>query len=256
MQIHGATVVTMPDGSEKTGLVRRLVDDEGWFPMTCLDPASASQIANPFGPAGYKTIWYEVVSELGRVPDTVFVPVGGGDCLTGIWRGALEWRELGLASTVPRLVGCQSSAAAPLVEAVGDGTGEIREVAELPTRALSIRHGRCSPTALEAVRDSGGGAVAISDRELLDAIKLVARCGLLPEAASATTIAAAVKMVGSGEHVGGTVVCVVTGSAAKWSDLMEELAGVEGGAAVRNEGEGRGRNRQAQRMTRLGAVHD
>ena len=225
MQIHGARVVTMADGEEKEDYVRKLVDEDGWYPLTCMDPATASHIANPYGSTGYKTIAYEVYSQLGFTPDAMFVPVGGGDCLTAIWRGANDLHALGLSTSLPQIMGCQAAAAAPLVAAVESGSSRIQAVPEGETRALSIRHGRCSPSALQAVLDSGGTAVGVTDEEILETIRIVAGYGLLPEAAAATTLAGVTKLARSGRlAAGSTAVCVMTGTAAKWPELVAELA--------------------------------
>src|SRR5205823_2795266 len=148
MRLHGAAVATMPKGP-RSAVLKQLVVEHGWYPVTSEDP---DPVANPYGAAGYKTIAYEVIAQLGDVPDSVLVPVGGGDCLFGIWRGLNELHGFGLVDRLPRLVGCQTHAAAPLRHALGRQLPGIEPLAEGESDAISIVEGRCGVYALQAIR--------------------------------------------------------------------------------------------------------
>lgn len=221
IRIHGAEVVTMPKG-DRAPLIHRLVTEHGWYPITFADPAP---VANPFGLAGYKTIGYEMIGQLGEVPDSVLVPVGGGDCLYSTWRGISELRAFGLIDRVPRMVGCQVRAAAPLVNAVERNLPAIEAVSEGESSAISILEGRCGLHALQSVRASSGTAVAVEEHEVRAAIQLMARHGIFLEASSATSVAGALVMHRRRYFpAGARVICVVTSAGVKWPDAVAELA--------------------------------
>jgi len=80
---------------------------DGFFPGSRSVPASG---VTPFGAEGYKTIAYEVVAALGRPPDVVVVPVGGGDGIYGIHRGFAELKRAGDIPSIPRMVGVRTNA--------------------------------------------------------------------------------------------------------------------------------------------------
>jgi threonine synthase len=221
MRAHGAQVVTMPK-EPRADLLGLLVRDGGWCPVTSGDP---DPVANPFGMAGYKTIGHEIARQVDRLPHAVLVPVGSGDCLFGIWQGLEEVRLARGASGGPRMVACQTVAAAPLVHALDHGLDHIERLTEGDSSAVSIVEGRCGVYALRAVRDSAGTAVAVDDNEILDAQRITARHGLLLETASAATIAVALKLQRTGWlPPGGDVVCVATGTAVKWPATLGAVA--------------------------------
>jgi threonine synthase len=227
MRLHGADVVALPKEG-RPELMRRLVEERGWAPILAADP---EPVGNPFGMVGYRTIAYEIATQLGGAPHSVLVPVGGGDCLFGVWRGFTDLRDAGLAGPAPRMVGCQSDAAAPLVRAVeggldpAAGASSIPTVAEGPSAAASIVEGRCGVHALHAVRESGGTAVACGEAELAAATRWLAGHGILPEAASAAAVAGALTLHRRGAFPpGAAVVCVVTGTGVKWPDTLAGLA--------------------------------
>jgi threonine synthase len=221
MRLHGAAVAAMPKGPRET-ILRRLVAEHGWYPATSADP---DPVGNPFGMAGYKSIGYELAGQLGEVPDSVLVPVGGGDCLAGIWQGLRELRAYGLIDRLPRMVGCQTHAAAPLSHALERQLAAIEPLPEGESDAVSIVEGRCGVHVLHAVRESGGTAVVVTERELVDATRLLARHGILPEAASAASLVGALALHRQGAFSpGAAVVCVVTGTGVKWPAVVANLA--------------------------------
>jgi threonine synthase len=227
MRLHGAEVVTTPKEG-RPELMRRLVAEWGWTPVIAGDP---EPLGNPYGMVGYRTIGYEIAAQLGEAPDSVLVPTGGGDLLYGVWRGFVDLHAAGLGGPPPRLVGCQSVAAAPLVRAVqagldtAGGAVAVPVVEEGASAAVSIVEGRVGVHALHAVRRSGGTAVALDDRQLVAAARALAREGIVPEMASAASVAGAFDLHARGYfRPGAAVVCVVTGAGVKWPDALAGLA--------------------------------
>jgi threonine synthase len=204
----GATVGRVPAG-ERDGLMRALLAD-AWFPATCLAPLP---VPNPFGAEGYKTIAYEIVEQLGgAAPDAVVVPVGAGDGLYGVAKGFLEMAELGLVAAAPAVFGVQPEGADPLARAVGAGADAVEPLVEVAASpALSIREAATGSHALRLVRQSGGGAVTVSDDAILRAAASLAERGLIVDVASAAAVAGAARL---GDR--GTVVALLTAAGARW----------------------------------------
>jgi threonine synthase len=115
---------------------------------------------------------------------------------------------------VPKLTGVQAAGAAPMVEAIAEGREEIRRWEDVETRATAIRIGNPvnAPKALPGIRETDGTAVAVSDEEITDAQRALARDGVGVEPASAASVAGLRKLRASGE-IGADeqVVCLTTG---------------------------------------------
>jgi len=175
------------------------------------------EVANPFGLEGYKTIAYEIFAQLGRVPDWVAVPVGGGDGLFGIAKGFGELLGWGITDTVPRMLGVQSDQAPSLVTAVRDGTPTTGSVAVGPTVALSIAVEMAGNHALASVRRTRGSALAVTDAQIAAARASLGAEGISAESSSAAAVAGAISaedlsIISPGE----IVVSVVTSNGYRW----------------------------------------
>jgi threonine synthase len=174
---------------------------------------------NPLRLEGQKTAAFEVVEALGEAPTALVLPVGNAGNISAYHRGFREAIERGLTDRMPRLLGVQAAGAAPLA------TG--RDVDRPETVASAIRIGRPASAALarEAVRDSGGAFLAVSDDEILHAYReLVRRTGVFAEPASAASIAGLMKLVQSGElGPEDRVVAVLTGHGLKDPDTARAV---------------------------------
>lgn len=151
---------------------------------------------NPWRIEGQKTVAYEIVDEIG-VPDWIVVPVGNAGNISAIWKGLVELKEFGLIDKLPRLAGVQASGAAPLVRAFRENLDRPVFIEKPETIASAIRIGK--PVnwfrALKAVRESKGVLIDVSDNEIIESQKLLARYeGLGVEPASATTIAGIIRL--------------------------------------------------------------
>jgi threonine synthase len=178
---------------------------------------------NPYRLEGQKTLAYEVVDQLnGRPPDRVIVPVGNAGNISAIWKGFKEFKELELINSLPKMMGVQAEGAAPIAKAVKAGKDTIEPVLEPETVATAIRIG--APVnwkkAIRAIKESGGKAETVSDKEILEAQKVLARSeGLFVEPASASSIAGLKKFLEMGEiDKDEVVVCVTTGHGLKDPD--------------------------------------
>jgi threonine synthase len=201
--VHGARVLQVRGNfDEALSIVRRLGEKA---------PVTVVNSVNPFRIEGQKTGAFEIVDALGDAPDIHCIPVGNAGNITAYWRGYLQYREVGRAHTLPRMMGFQAAGAAPIVEG--------RVVDEPETVATAIRIGNPASWygATAAASESGGVIAAVTDGEILAAYRFLAsEESVFCEAASAASVAGLLKV---GAPPGSTVVCVLTGHGLKDPDL-------------------------------------
>jgi threonine synthase len=176
---------------------------------------------------GAKTMGFEIVEQLGwRYPDHLVSPVAGGTLLPRILRGFRELREVGLAKgELPRVHAAQAAGCAPVINALTEGL-EYPEPVRPDTIAKSIAIGNPADgfQVLEAIRSTGGAGAAVSDKQIIDAIQLLAETeGIFTEPAGGTTLAATIDLVRRGviEPDESVVVCV-TGNGYKTAEVMTD----------------------------------
>ena len=216
--VFGARILEVEGNFDQAlSIVKRLTGKRGLAIMNSV---------NPLRIEGQKTAAFEVCDQLSSAPDWLIIPVGNGGNITSYWKGFKEFRELGAVTSLPRLVAVQAEGASPVVSSLNEGSEEISFVDEPETTASAIRIGRPANwrRAMGAVRESSGIAVAVSDREIVAARRLIAdHEGLLVEQASASTVAAAIQLKQRGAiRKDETVVCITTGNGLKDVDLVEE----------------------------------
>jgi threonine synthase len=181
---------------------------------------------NPFRIEGQKSLGYEICDQLNQeAPDRIVVPVGNAGNISAIWKGFTEFHELGVVKSLPKMTGIQAAGSAPIAQAIKNGSDTIVPVAAPETVATAIRIG--APVswkkAMNAIRESHGTAETVTDVEILDAQKTLARVeGLFVEPASASSIAGLKKLIENGDIDNNErVVCVTTGHGLK--DLIRRL---------------------------------
>ncbi|HIQ31929.1 MAG TPA: threonine synthase [Methanothermococcus okinawensis] len=178
---------------------------------------------NPFRLEGQKTIGFEICDQLNwEVPERIIVPVGNAGNISAIWKGFKEFRETGIIEDLPKMTGIQAEGAKPIVDAFKRGSRSIVPVENPETIATAIRIGNPVnyPKALDAIYSSGGYAESVSDSEIIEAQKLLARKeGIFVEPASAASIAGLIKLLDMGVvDRDERVVCVTTGNGLKDPD--------------------------------------
>jgi threonine synthase len=159
---------------------------------------------NPYRLEGQKTAAFEVLEDLGAAPDYQFMPVGNAGNITAYWRG---YKEMGAE---PMMMGFQAAGAAPLV--LG------KTVKEPKTIATAIRIGNpVSKVGALAARDESGGVIeSVTDAQILDAYRTLAREeGVFCEPSSATGVAGLIKLARTNKKLRGKIVCVLTGHGLK-----------------------------------------
>ena len=185
--IQGARVWRIDGLIDECGRVVEAGGTEGrWFDV--------STLKEPYRIEGKKTMALELVDQLGwRFPDVIFYPTGGGTGLIGMWKVFGELLEMGwVEGQPPRMVAVQASGCAPIVKAFEQGADSAEPWPDAQTIASGIR----VPEAigdflmLDAVRSSGGFALAVDDEDILSAqIELAGRDGLLTSPEGAATYA-------------------------------------------------------------------
>ncbi|ADJ15804.1 threonine synthase [Halalkalicoccus jeotgali] len=192
-------------------------ESEGWH--------SVGTFVTPYRHEGKKTMAYETIEQLDwEVPDAVVYPTGGGVGLVGMHKAATELRELGLIDELPAMYAAQSSGCAPIVEAFEAGKDRHEPVEHPDTicGGIEIPDPGASPWILECLRESGGGAVATDDEEILESAIGVAKGeGVEMGATCAAAASGAWKLADEGEFgADDTVVLLNTATSNKDSDVL------------------------------------
>ncbi|MFW9962442.1 MAG: threonine synthase [Candidatus Sifarchaeia archaeon] len=192
--------------------------------------------SNPHFLEGVKTTILETCEQLDwKAPDWVVSPMGNGGHISMIWKGLVELKELGLIPHLDtRLIGVQAKGCSPIVEAFERGSKKINPSSRISTVAVDIgvKNPTCGHMALEALEKSNGLAVSVTDRDILEAVKDMARLeGVFAEPASATTIAVLQKLVSEGRiDKTDRIVCVITGMGLKYPEITRSF--VKGKSAL------------------------
>jgi threonine synthase len=181
----------------------------------------------PFYAEGSKTLAYETAEQLGwETPDHVVVPVASGSLLTKIRKGFDELHKVGLLESAPhvRVSGAQALGCSPVATAWREGSDTIRPVKpDTIAKSLAIGNPADGYFALDAVRQTEGGFAAVSDGEVVEGIRLLARTeGIFAETAGGVTVASLKRLAEEGVVTADErVVLYITGLGLKTLDAVE-----------------------------------
>lgn len=220
--VYGARVLLVKgDYADAFNLATAAIDRFGWYNRNCA--------INPYLVEGKKTCALEIAEQLGwNVPDRVFIAVGDGCCIGGLYKGFADLLELGFIERMPKLVGVQAEGSRPIADAFASGAARITPGKE-DTLADSIAVGapRNWAKALRAVRNSEGTMVTVTDEEILASIRELARTtGVFGEPAGVTGFAGFRKMAESGAlSPDERVAFVVTGNGLKDAKSARKAVG-------------------------------
>jgi len=204
--IHGATVLAV-DGNFDAALelVREITNK---YPITLVNSL------NPYRIEGQKTASFEICDFLGEAPDFQVIPVGNAGNITAYWKGYKEYKLAAKSKRLPKMLGFQAEGAAPIVRG--------KPIKNPETIATAIRIGNpASWKQAEEARDESGGLIdMVSDKQILDAYKLLAaKEGVFAEPASAASIAGLLKLTKKGYFKKpAKIVCILTGHGLKDPD--------------------------------------
>src|SRR5579872_6047834 len=214
---YGAKV-TLVNGliSDCGRMVAERAGPEGWFDI--------STLKEPYRIEGKKTMGYEVVEQLEwEIPDAIFYPTGGGVGMIGMWKAFEEMERLGwIGSRRPKMIAVQAEGCQPVVRAFEENEARSTFFENAHTLAAGLRVPKPLGDFLviEAVRKSGGTAIAVTDAEMLDAgVQLASEQGIFAAPEGASCVTACAKLLASGFlKPADRIVLYNTGAGLKYSE--------------------------------------
>jgi threonine synthase len=220
-EVAGAHV-TLIDGliTDCGAEVARRKESEGWFDV--------STLKEPYRVEGKKTLGYEIAEQSGwTLPDVIVYPTGGGTGLVGMWKAFDEMQQLGwIDEKRPRMVTVQAAGCAPIVRAFEAGESFAEPIENATTIAAGLRVPKAIGDflILDAIRESGGTAIAVTDEELIEGAKELARTeGIFAAPEGGACVPALRKLLERGDvKPDEKVVLFNTGSGIKYIDVFDQ----------------------------------
>jgi threonine synthase len=180
----------------------------------------------PFYAEGSKTLGFEIIEQLGwKTPDNVIVPCASGSLLTKIWKSFKEFEEIGIIKELQtKVFAAQAAGCSPITAAIKQGIDVIRPVKpNTIAKSLAIGNPADGFYATQVVNETGGYGEDVTDRDIIDSIKLLAKTeGIFAETAGGVTLASTKKLIEAGrikeDEV--TVICI-TGNGLKTQEALQ-----------------------------------
>jgi threonine synthase len=221
-QALGADVRTVEGTIAEAGkAATQAAQEHGWY--------DCATFKEPYRVEGKKTMGYELAEQMGwKLPDAILYPTGGGTGLVGMWKAFAEMEQMGFVGPArPRMYAVQAEGCAPVVKAFTDGKNAVEAWPDPRTHALGLRVPRPYADALilDAIRQSHGAAVAVSEEEIAAGVREASGAeGLFMAPEGGACVAALRKLRASG-HLSpdDTVVVFNTGTGLKYTDVMAPL---------------------------------
>jgi threonine synthase len=189
IQIYGSKIIAIKGNYDQAfDLCRKISIKKHWY--------NRSTAINPFNLEGKKTVSFEICEQLDfDVPDLVFVPVGDGCIISGVWKGFQEFYKVGLIDRLPRLIACQAQGSAAIYEAFQKKLAYPEPVqANTIADSISVDLPRDGVKALRSLRESNGDCIVFSDKNILSAQEILAReKGIFCEPSAAAAFAGFLK---------------------------------------------------------------
>ena len=205
--MYGATILQIKGNfDDAMQLVKGVVNNEN---ITIVNSI------NPYRLEGQKTAAFEIVEQLGFVPDYHYLPVGNAGNISAYWMGYKEVRQYSKSDILPKMVGYQAQGAAPFV------VGKMIKNPETIATAIRIGCPQSYDLALQAQKESNGWFCSLADKEILAAQKLLAdKEGIFCEPASAISLAGVINDIkGARLKKDSQIVCTLTGNGLKDPDI-------------------------------------
>tara|TARA_Y100000589_G_scaffold318814_1_gene346682 strand:- start:416 stop:1516 length:1101 start_codon:yes stop_codon:yes gene_type:complete len=205
--MYGAEVLSIKGNfDEALEIVRKLSNE---YPITLVNSV------NPYRIEGQKTSAFEIIDDLKICPDWLCIPMGNAGNITAYWKGFKEYSKKNKKFALPKMMGFQSSGSAPLVENI------IVKNPETIATAIRIGNPVNREKAKIAKKESKGDFQSVTDSEIIEAYKLIAKEGIFCEPASAASVAGLIKNKNRIKK-DSIIVCVLTGNGLKDPDCAIE----------------------------------
>ncbi|MBB6177572.1 MULTISPECIES: threonine synthase [Anoxybacillus] len=212
--MYGAEIVAIQGNFDHAlKMVRRLSE---------IAPVTLVNSVNPYRIEGQKTAAFEICEQLGQAPDILAIPVGNAGNITAYWKGFKQFHEKH-GTKLPEMRGFEAEGAAAIVR------NEVIENPETIATAIRIGNPASWEYAVQAANESGGKIDEVTDEQILNAYRLLAREeGIFAEPASCASVAGVMKQVESGEIAKGSrVVAVLTGNGLKDPNVAMEATNIQ-----------------------------
>ena len=217
----GATVVSVQGNYEETfELSSKAIDRWGWY--------NRNAAVNPYLSEGKKTVSLEICEQLQwKAPDYIAVAVGDGCTIGGVWKGLKDLYAIGFIDKLPRLISCQAEGCCPLNRAIEEKAPWHPMEENTLADSIAVGVPRNPDKALQAIEESHGLVVNVSDAEIMAAQKLLGSvCGLFGEPAGVTGTAGVKKLCEMGVlGKDDTVVTMISGNGLKDVENAIKAAG-------------------------------
>ena len=217
----GATVVSVQGNYEETfELSSKAIDRWGWY--------NRNAAVNPYLSEGKKTVSLEICEQLQwKAPDYIAVAVGDGCTIGGVWKGLKDLYAIGFIDKLPRLISCQAEGCCPLNRAIQEKAPWHPMEENTLADSIAVGVPRNPDKALQAIEESHGLVVNVSDAEIMAAQKLLGSvCGLFGEPAGVTGTAGVRKLCEMGVlGKDDTVVTMISGNGLKDVENAIKAAG-------------------------------
>ena len=217
---YGASVISVRGTYDDAfDLCLKACETFGWY--------NGSSGYNPYTREGKKTAAFEICEQLEwEVPDKIFVPVGDGNIISGIWKGFLEFKKIGFIDKLPKIIAVQSEESNAIYKAFTENLEKIPIVSgKTICDSISVKSPKDGFAALLAIKESGGFAINVTDKEVKTATKeFASKTGIFAEP-SASAVYAALKKAKNEKKVekGDSVLLLITGSGLKDVSPVEDF---------------------------------
>lgn len=210
LMMFGANVISVKGSYEDTfRLSAEAIERWGWY--------NRNAAINPYLMEGKKTVALEIAEQLNwEMPDYIAISVGDGCTIGGLWKGLKDLHGARFIDRLPRIISVQAEGCCPLNRAITEGRDWYPMEENTLADSIAVGVPRNPDKALNAIRESKGIPVNVSDQEILEGMKILGSCGIFAEPAGATGTAGVKKAVEQGLiPKDASVVSVVTGSGLK-----------------------------------------
>ncbi|WP_428896987.1 threonine synthase [Parelusimicrobium proximum] len=213
---YGAEVYKV-DGTydEAFDLCKKVVEENNWY--------SRAAGVNPFSREGKKTCAFEICEQLGwEAPDKVIVAAGDGTVLSGLWKGFVDFQKLSVINRMPQMIAVQAEGSNALKQAF-ENNNEVHAInANTVADSILVNYPRDAQLALQALHESKGFIMTVTDEEIMAAVPELARkANIFSEPAGAAVYAALKKLAADDKiEQDETVVLIIGGNGLKDTDSV------------------------------------